>query len=946
MKMTHVRRSGVTARRKLDESESESETEDDQLVRNNNISAIHIASTSIHRGHVLYRPDIDGLRAVAVTFVVVFHFVPARQLATFGFSGGFVGVDVFFVISGYLISGVVFRRVEAGSFTYSDFYSRRIRRIFPTLAVVLLFNLVAGILWLRPVQLRKMGETMAWGAAFSANIGLAFSVNREANRIKARVESAQADAIVTGADDGATNTPWLHSQSNDGNNHHGYFGDVQSGTSHGQANPLLHLWSLGVEEQFYIFWPLVVPWIVTLTKQQRCRGAAMLLIMFAISFGLNLAIGYAVEGDDSSFGYYFPVSRFWEIAMGALVSWVPQQLSASEQSWLAKRSREVSWLREAASVCGLALIIASPFYVAKDVVFPGWIACVPTVGAALVIGAGSDCFSSPRGTCSLPSVNKWVLGNPALTFVGKISYPIYMWHWSVYVFLIDVLPDVYNSEHHSVAADGLLLDIRCSSDGRGWQWSSGCDHCVKIAVAALVVVLSVITMYAVENPLRYLKWRWTPIVLAVGVCILGISGLLLSSGVVKGRAATSCIFDACPNAPWPFEYQIVQNLTTTYRGRGSLRVLHPECPQAPPFYDPPAFLPNTIPQRILHRNGVCKDAITFASLDQHNPIPQGGPTMTIGGAVKNDTVVYVFGDSHANQWRYRYQYLAAHHRNVMPRVEINAMWAYLPLFEGQGPSGSPARLHWPYHYRWPSFKLEAIKASLADPSIKNVTVVLDGYFEYFLKRMWKGPCNSAGVCEEDGDNVAHWPRTQALVDAGHRAWPDDTLAILRDWTSQIREWTAMGARVFLVGNYPYYWSAWSKGIDEGQSVACPDYNHTGNVDLGTEYGPRMMKNAAKQRTVPDLEPYLRPHNVTEWNTRIGFISDPLVRAAAIAGAVVLDPTSTLCLEGRCPLVDPAGWPTFLDNHHLSPTFVEVYASFLDVTVGLQGVARQPKEYCV
>ena len=107
-----------------------------------------------------------------------------------------------------------------------------------------------------------------------------------------------------------------------------------------------------------------------------------------------------------------------------------------------------------------------------------------------------------------------------------------------------------------------------------------------------------------------------------------------------------------------------------------------------------------------------------------------------------------------------------------------------------------------------------------------------------------------------------------------------------------------------------------------------------------------MKVGGEERLVPDLDPYLVPLSVKGWHDRIGFIVDPLFDSAVAAGATFLDPTESLCLDGECPLVDPAGWPTYVNSDHLSLPFVEVYASFIDVTVGLSGVAREPREYCV
>ncbi|KAF0717434.1 hypothetical protein As57867_002282, partial [Aphanomyces stellatus] len=179
---------------------------------------------------IAYRADIDGLRALAVAAVVLFHAYPKT------FSSGFIGVDVFFVISGFLISSILFKENAKGSFTYADFYSRRIRRIYPTLLVVLVTTWWLGCLYLLAPKLKAMASTMLAGTVFGANIQVMLLER-------------------------------------------GYFDDDI------KTNPLLHLWSLGVEEQFYIFWPC----FVSIVSRLSMRTAIVTqVVVLALSFGCNM----------------------------------------------------------------------------------------------------------------------------------------------------------------------------------------------------------------------------------------------------------------------------------------------------------------------------------------------------------------------------------------------------------------------------------------------------------------------------------------------------------------------------------------------------------------------------------------------------------------------------------------------------------------------------------
>jgi peptidoglycan/LPS O-acetylase OafA/YrhL len=290
-----------------------------------------------------YRPDIDGLRAVAVLAVLAFHAFPHAA------PGGFAGVDVFFVISGFLISGIILEDLQRGRFSLADFYWRRVRRLFPALVVVLLACLALGWLVLLPDEFSRLGKHVAAGAGFIAN--LAF---------------------------------WREA---------GYFDTAA------ELKPLLHLWSLGVEEQYYLVWPLVL--LLFRSRPRAMLGA--IVAIAAASFAANL---YLVEVRPSS-AFYLPVSRFWELLAGASLAWLAVY-----------RKNAPPRFADAKAWGGLVLVAAGFALLDRTRDFPGCWALLPVAGTALLIGAG------PRAW-----LNRTLFSNRAVVYVGLISYPLYLWHW-------------------------------------------------------------------------------------------------------------------------------------------------------------------------------------------------------------------------------------------------------------------------------------------------------------------------------------------------------------------------------------------------------------------------------------------------------------------------------------------------------------------------------------
>ncbi|HET7200433.1 MAG TPA: acyltransferase family protein [Burkholderiales bacterium] len=297
-----------------------------------------------------YQPHVDGLRAVAVLSVVAFHSFPGR------ITGGFVGVDIFFVISGFLISGIILNGLRQGSFTFSDFYARRIRRIFPALIVVLAATLILGYLFLFPSEFRNLGKHVLGGALFVANITL-----------------------------------WRDT---------GYFDTAA------ELKPLLHLWSLGVEEQYYLLWPL----FLLVCFRRRWNMLRMTAFICLASFAFNVW----ASGTKPIANFFLLPGRFWELMTGSMLA----QLHAGGMESPGGRVLGIPAIRDGAAVAGLALIAAALLGLDRNSVFPGWPALLPTVGACLLIAAGPDAW-----------INRRMLACRPVVFVGLISYPLYLWHW-------------------------------------------------------------------------------------------------------------------------------------------------------------------------------------------------------------------------------------------------------------------------------------------------------------------------------------------------------------------------------------------------------------------------------------------------------------------------------------------------------------------------------------
>lgn len=299
-----------------------------------------------------YRPDIDGLRAVAVLSVLFFHAnIP-------GFSGGYVGVDIFFVISGYLITSLILKEDRSEGFTFIGFYERRMRRIFPALFAVLFFSILAAGVLFAPRDLLAFAKTVIATTLFASNIYFA-----RAGKVR------------------------------------GYF------DSSFNPQPLLHTWSLSVEEQFYLLFPA---FLILTVRKAKGRAKACLFAVTIVSF--LLSVWWTDRNPVSAFYIFIP--RAWELLVGALLAM---------KAMPPLRSRA---LREVAEWLGLGLIAWTVYFFTGSTSFPGLNALLPCLGAWLIIYAGESGPSSLR-TC---------LAFRPLVFVGLISYSLYLWHWPIIAF--------------------------------------------------------------------------------------------------------------------------------------------------------------------------------------------------------------------------------------------------------------------------------------------------------------------------------------------------------------------------------------------------------------------------------------------------------------------------------------------------------------------------------
>lgn len=327
-------------------------------------------------GH--FRPDIEGMRGIAVGLVLLYHGFQAP------FTGGFIGVDVFFVISGFLITNLLLNeQARTGRISISRFYARRVRRILPAATLVVLATVFASYYWLGFIAGNQIADDAKWTAVFCANIHF-----------------------------GLLGTDYLGSQL--------------------PPSPLLHMWSLGVEEQFYLVWPGLFLGLVLLVRGARHRNALAATLLVII--GASLAWSIIQTLSNTTWAYFSPLTRAWELALGALVAVLAP---------VAARVRP-SWLIELVSLCGIAGIVVSALVLNSSTRYPGWAVALPVTSTALLIAAGC----ANQGTL----VGRALAVRP-MQWIGARSYSLYLWHWP----FLTIAAEYLAHDLSAIQNTGLLL---------------------------------------------------------------------------------------------------------------------------------------------------------------------------------------------------------------------------------------------------------------------------------------------------------------------------------------------------------------------------------------------------------------------------------------------------------------------------------------------------------
>jgi len=381
-----------------------------------------------------FRPDIQGLRALAVLVVVLYH----AGLDSFG--GGYIGVDIFFVISGYLITGILIREIEDSErINFIRFYARRIRRLLPAVTIVILSTAILAFVLLSPLEQRELAPSMLFTSLYTSNLWFAFE-----------------------------STDYLA-------------GDVHN-------NPLLHTWSLSVEEQFYLIWPLILLYAFRFgtTNNLRSRMSAVMIGVIVISFASSI---FLIDREQA-WAFFGSPFRAWEFAIGGLIYLIATKISIKS-----------ALKNDLILLTGLAIISLAVIFFDDQTKFPGYAALVPVLGTVLIIFAGTGKQGKTSNLFLLPGVQT----------LGNLSYSWYLWHWPVIVF-------------PTILIGNLSLMERL--------------FCVLISL-----VLAWITYTFIENPIRFNK------ALSASTAKSVLFGLLLLALGVGSAFALRAVAKSTLNTP-------------------------------------------------------------------------------------------------------------------------------------------------------------------------------------------------------------------------------------------------------------------------------------------------------------------------------------------------------------------------------------------------------------
>ena len=422
-----------------------------------------------HSNSTLYRPDIDGLRAIAVTSVVLYH------AGLRAFPGGYVGVDVFYVISGFLITSIILADLQKSRFSILRFYNRRIRRLFPALIAMAIPTSVVAWFVLMPLDFKEYGESLAAASLFSSNL-------------------------------------YFYLKS-------GYFEQQSS------LRPLLHTWSLAVEEQYYAFFPILM---IGLFKFRKNAISGVIIAIWFVSLGASI---YEVHTDASA-AFYLIWFRAWELLSGAIIALGIIPVASGRR------------ISEAFAGLGLILLIGPIFWYDKQTIFPGETAIAPVIGTALIIFAGLKINTFASKLLSLR----------AAVFIGEISYSVYLWHWPIFVFARYIQP------YELSQTEGLILATCAFGMGYlSWRfveplqdWKR--ERIVPVFAGAALCILVSIGFGIIARTGDGLPSRLPPEVAKLGMVGLDVNPRRSECNIRSATALDrddTCLIGA-PNAPLTF----------------------------------------------------------------------------------------------------------------------------------------------------------------------------------------------------------------------------------------------------------------------------------------------------------------------------------------------------------------------------------------------------------
>lgn len=550
-----------------------------------------------------FLPHVEGLRAVAVLAVLWYH------VGLPGMPGGFVGVDIFFVISGFLITGLLLREREAtGRISLRHFYSRRLRRILPAVLATIVATVAVAALVLAPLQVPGIALD---GAASALSLG----------NVRFALESAD------------------------------YF-------SASEPSPFRHLWSLGVEEQFYLVWPALLAVALTAIESRRSVGVAVGgLAIASFGFGLWLTDLFA------PWAFYSLPSRLWELALGAFI--------AFSAAWIARRPARVLLV---VGCLGAGLVGAAVVMIDGSTPYPGLAALLPTLGAAgLIVGGGAG----PVG---------WILTRPPVRLIGRISYSLYLWHWPILV-LPALATAVAPPLELRLALGGASIVVAAASwrfieepFRRGWQWA-GHPRLVVVTTLSTAVAVAVLSIGIGDFSLG----RFAPVGVAAATPVASAPGSVLPGGdsrpqvSVSGPSAASAA--GSPAAPVPLATGGPGGLPG---GSGAPPTIEPSVEPAPDPTPDPTPVPNPWP---IPTN--LRPTLATAAKDKERIIADGC-FMSLRGSRPPDCVygdpdgrytVALVGDSHAAHWFPAVEAIAnARGWRLLVFVKASCVFVDLPIY--------------------------------------------------------------------------------------------------------------------------------------------------------------------------------------------------------------------------------------------------------------------------